>query len=128
MASMSLHVISLMHRAAAQRKALCFIVIWSGWQDTPAYDILTQSPYFRKLLIFEKDDHVYKEGYQHRAKTTFRKSEAKSNVLFVQTDAAAEKWPCTPDVINGFKQSFMRRVTDYTAATFDTTNNSSGEK
>lgn len=37
---------------------LCFVVIYPGWDDTPAYDLLMTSRFMQKLIVFEKDDHV----------------------------------------------------------------------
>lgn len=89
---------------------LCFVVIWPGWDDTPAYDILMTSRFMRKLVVFERQDHYYREGLQHRVtKAIYRLSRARSFVFWVQTDAAAAKWPCTEERIGEFKRTFMAR-------------------
>lgn len=52
----------------------------------------------------------YKEGLQHRAtKSVYRLSRARSFVFWVQTDAGAEKWPCTRERIELFKKAFMAK-------------------
>jgi hypothetical protein len=91
-------------------RPLCFVVIWPGWDDTAGYDLLLSSRFMRKLLVFDKNDHYYKEGLQHRVTSdVYRMSGARSFVFFVQTDAAMKKWPCTPEAIQEFKTAFMKK-------------------
>jgi hypothetical protein len=79
-----------------------------GWDDTPAYDLLLTSRFLRKLLVFEKSDHSYKEGLQHRVTAkVYRRSQARSFVFWMMTTAALEKWPITPDKLSEFKKAFM---------------------
>jgi len=109
MAPMAMHVLALLERAQAAGTALCFAVVWPGWDDTPAYDLLMSSRFMRQLIVFAKGDHSYKEGLQHRVTTKrYRRSEARSFVLFMQTDEAVKRWPCTEEKLNQFKQSFMK--------------------
>eukprot|EP00456_Euglypha_rotunda_P014811 TRINITY_DN14700_c0_g1_i3.p1 TRINITY_DN14700_c0_g1~~TRINITY_DN14700_c0_g1_i3.p1 ORF type:complete len:258 (+),score=26.61 TRINITY_DN14700_c0_g1_i3:138-911(+) len=108
MAAMAFHVLALIERAQAKGKALCFVVIWPGWDDTPAFDILNKSPFNRKLIRFEKQDHCYKDGFQHRSAVVYRRSAAKSMVFFMQSDAACKKWPCNEENINLFEDVFRQ--------------------
>ena len=110
MAPMALHVLALLERAQIANSPLCFVVIWPGWDDTPAYDFLMTSRFMRQLIVFEKGDHSYKEGLQHRVtKAVYRQSKARSFVFWMQTDAAVQKWPCTEANLKEFKQAFMAR-------------------
>jgi hypothetical protein len=68
-----------MEQAEAAGTALCFVVIWPGtllchfsliiyhmmvigWDDTPSFDILNESKYKVRLLVYGKHQHTYKEG------------------------------------------------------------------
>ncbi len=93
--------------------AFCSVVLLvcrPGWDDCVAYDLLLTSRFLRKLLIFEKGDHFYKEGLQHRATSKlYRRAQARTFVLWMQTDAAANKWPTSEEKIEEFKTAFMQQ-------------------
>jgi phosphorylated CTD-interacting factor 1 len=109
MAPMAFHILGLLERAQLMNSPLCFICLWPGWDDCVAYDLLMTSRFMRKLIVFEKGDHSYKEGLQHRATSNqYRRAQARTFVFFMQTDAAQQKWPTTEEKINHFKKAFMQ--------------------
>ena len=68
------------------------------------------SRFMRALIVFESSDHSYKDGLQHRVTSgLYRVSRARSFVFFMQTDAAAERWPASTEALDEFKRSFMQR-------------------
>jgi len=109
MVAMALHVLSLLTRSQKKGKALCFVVIWPGWDDTPAFEVLNASPFNRKLLVLDKLDHTYKDGFQHKTGVNYRKSAAKSHVFFMQTDVASTLWPCNEENISLFIDAFKQQ-------------------
>ena len=83
------------------------VVVWPGWEDTPGFVLLTSSPLMRRLVVLDKGDHTYKEGYQHRSGVLYRRSQARSHVFFMQTEAAAKKWPVTEEKVEEFRRCFQ---------------------
>jgi len=111
MAANAFHILALLERAQKKKSPLCFVCIWPGWDDCVAYDLLTTSRFLRKLICFEKGDHFYTDGLQHRVtdmKQVYRRTGARSFAFFLQTDAAAEKWPTNEERIGEFKRAFMQ--------------------
>ena len=107
LATNALHVLHLLGRAQAEHSALMFVVVWPGWDDTPGYALLMASPCMRRLVVLEKGEHTYKEGYQHRSGVAYRSSQAKSFVFFMQTEEASKKWPVTEDRVQEFTARFQ---------------------
>ena len=109
MATMAFHVLGLIERAEQARLPLCIVCIWPGWDDTPAYDLLLTSRFMRQLVVFEKEDHSYKEGLQHRVTSNvYRKSRARSFVFWMQSTEATKTWPVNAEAIAEFKRAFMQ--------------------
>ena len=107
LATNAVHVLGLLHRAQEAQRALMFVVVWPGWDDTPGYAMLMASAMMRRLLVLGKGAHTYKEGYQHRSAVAYRRSEAKSFVFFMQTDAAAANWPVTEEKVSALLTAFQ---------------------
>jgi phosphorylated CTD-interacting factor 1 len=111
MAPNAFHLLALLERAQTANKPLCFVCIWPGWDDCVAYDLLCTSRFLRKLMCFEKGDHAYTDGLQHRVtdmRAVYRRAGARSFAFFLQTDAAAAKWPTTDERLAAFKRAFMQ--------------------
>lgn len=102
----AMFVLALLHRAEVQDKALMFVVVWPGWDDCAAYELLMKSPFLTEFIDLAASEHRYKEGFQHRAEFLYRQSVAKSFVFLMQTSAAKKKWPVTADQVQTFRQKF----------------------
>lgn len=110
MAAQALHTVNLLDRAEKANKAMCFIIIWPGWKDTPGFTTLTESKFYRKMLEFDKYKHTYKQGFQHQVDSNvsmYRASAAKTIVFILQSSAASKKWPVTSSSIYEFVQVFQ---------------------
>ena len=109
LATNALHVLALLGRGEGEGRALMFVVVWPGWDDTPGYALLMGSAMMRRLVVLEKGDHTYKEGYQHRVGVAYRSSQARSFVFFMQTNEAARRWPVTEERVEEFVRRFQHR-------------------
>jgi len=79
-------------------RALAFVVIVPNWRAEKASGSLTASPYARRALVAANRQHSYHEGAQHRRPPNkLRVSTCDTSVFFLQTSAAAAKWPTTDE-------------------------------
>jgi phosphorylated CTD-interacting factor 1 len=106
MAAMALHLCSLLERAQQTGKALAFVVIMSGWNDTPAYVTMRESRFCRLDKVFRKKGHLYKVGNQHVNRYQYMPAGADSFVLFLQSDEAFRRWEPTERRVRLFEESF----------------------
>ncbi len=90
---------------------LSFAVIIPAWDDTPGYEILVKSEFYRDKMFLSKHRHSYKEGYQHRVHNSkqYRISEAASFVLFLQNEEASKIWPINKQLIREIEESFQQQ-------------------
>ena len=103
----ALLVLLLLERAEYNKSALQFIVVWPGWDDTPAYTLLMDSGYCHRFLSLDKHEHTYKEGYQHRSTQLYRSSQAKSFVFWMQTSEAMRRYAVTEEGVQEFRRRFQ---------------------
>lgn len=111
MLAMSLRMEKLLRKTT---EPLSFIIFVPGWSDTPSFYMMRDSVFNRcpngKYLLYEKHDHAYQDGFQHKTNLEHRTSLADSFVFFLQNEAAAMKWAITQQVIDRIDQEFRREV------------------
>ena len=78
-----------------------------GWDDTPSYEVMANSKHLKKLLTFERNNHVYKEGNQHKKRRQYKSSDCTTFVFFLQNESGAAKWPVTEEATKKFVTAFM---------------------
>lgn len=87
------HCEELLGAAAAGGRALSFAVIVPGWTECEAWRRLTASAHLRDRLLVARGDHGFCDGAAHQRRDRYRESPYDTAVFFLQTDAAARRWP-----------------------------------
>lgn len=97
MATSALHIVAQLAYAQTIDNALSFVVVWPGWKDTPGFTTLSKSVFLRKMMVLESGKHQYQDGAQQKYKCgeSSRVARFKTHIFFMQTDAAALRWPVT---------------------------------
>lgn len=102
------HIIKLL---ATSDSPLSFVVVVPGWDDESceSYLLTTKSKFLRRQLTFQKRDHYYKNGMQHRMQGSdmYQPSTCSTFVFFLQNDAGAAKWPICQRGVNALRDAFM---------------------
>eukprot|EP01087_Luapelamoeba_hula_P015315 TRINITY_DN4561_c0_g1_i1.p1 TRINITY_DN4561_c0_g1~~TRINITY_DN4561_c0_g1_i1.p1 ORF type:complete len:469 (-),score=76.27 TRINITY_DN4561_c0_g1_i1:227-1633(-) len=79
---------------------LSVTVFVPGWDDTPAYDVMQQSPFRKVMLVLEKDKHGYRPGFQHKPGSQRSISYATTFVFVLQNRNGALQWPLPPSPLD----------------------------
>ncbi|KAF6254202.1 phosphorylated CTD interacting factor 1 WW domain-containing protein [Scenedesmus sp. NREL 46B-D3] len=93
------HVLALLQQAEAARTALSFCVLVPGWQEVAGWQMMSSSSHLRRSLVVAAADHGYCDGASHQRRDLYRQSPYDSAILFLQTTAAAAKWPVSDSLI-----------------------------
>ncbi|WIA19184.1 hypothetical protein OEZ85_003829 [Tetradesmus obliquus] len=87
------HVLALLQQAEAAGGALSFCVLVPGWTEVAGWGLMNSSSFLQRSLVVAAADHGYCDGASHQRCDLYRQSPYDSAILFLQTTAAAAKWP-----------------------------------
>eukprot|EP00879_Flechtneria_rotunda_P019913 GHRR01020930.1.p1 GENE.GHRR01020930.1~~GHRR01020930.1.p1 ORF type:complete len:319 (+),score=124.78 GHRR01020930.1:528-1484(+) len=100
------HILTLLQAAEAAQAAVSFTVLMPGWTEVEGWKLLQQSSFLRNSLMVAAADHGYCDGASHQRKDLFRQSPYDSGILFLQTSAAAAKWPVREILLQQLQAAF----------------------
>ena len=95
---------------------LCFVVVIPAWQRTAAWRRLRDSPFLRRHVRLRAQEHGYIEGTQQSRPTRYKTSAFDTSVFFLQTRAAAAKWPVSSAVCAELREAFRSKHLDEVTA------------
>ena len=88
---------------------LCFIVIIPSWDTAMGWRALNESPFLSHHLRLGQKEHGYTEGAQHCRRSRYRISVGDTSVFFLQSKAAARKWPVSAEALADVEDSFSSK-------------------
>ena len=88
---------------------LCFVVIIPSWDTTMGWRALNESPFLAHHLRLAQREHGYTEGAQHCRRSRYRISVGDTSVFFLQSRAAQQKWPVTPEALEDIRAAFTSK-------------------
>lgn len=100
------HMLQLLQAAEADGGALGFVVLMPGWQEVPGWQLLNSSSFLRQSLLIAAADHGYCDGASHQRRDLYRQSPYDSSIMFLQTSAAAKKWPVSQQLRQELQHAF----------------------
>eukprot|EP01043_Picozoa_sp_COSAG02_P083609 COSAG02_NODE_21594_length_782_cov_0.875549_2_plen_191_part_00 len=74
-----------------------------GWRA------LNESPFLTHHLRLAQREHGYTEGAQHCRRSRYRISVGDTSVFFLQSKAARQKWPVTPEALEDIQTAFTSK-------------------
>jgi phosphorylated CTD-interacting factor 1 len=110
-------VLRLLAGAEAANAPLCFAVLFPGWAELRGRAALLASPLLRFSLRVAADDHGFCDGASHARRDPFRASPYDTDVLVLQTRAAAKATPvCAAELEAELRAAFAACVPSLAAA------------
>jgi phosphorylated CTD-interacting factor 1 len=110
-------VLRLLAAAEAAAAPLCFVVLLPGWGELRGRAALLASPALRFSLRVAADDHGFCDGASHARRDPFRASPYDTDVLVLQTRAAAAATPVRSDALEAeLRAAFAACVPSLAAA------------
>jgi hypothetical protein len=100
---------ALLHAADAANSPLSFALVVGGTEPalaSPALSALPASPFFRGQLHVGVGTHVYVCGRQHMQQQRLPFRACDTAVYFLQSAAAATKWPVTDTALDQLRAAF----------------------
>ncbi|KAL6079977.1 mRNA (2'-O-methyladenosine-N(6)-)-methyltransferase [Balamuthia mandrillaris] len=94
--------------AEKRQRPLSFAVFVPGWKDTPSYQLMADSFYLTKKMVLAKHQHAYLPGFQHRPSRRRPISYSDTFVFFLQSSAAAARWPISDSMLRSFSALLER--------------------
>lgn len=100
---------ALLERAGPSQ-ALSFVVIVPGWLEDAGFRTLQASRFKRAYWLVAKEEHGFCDGAQHQRYDRYRESPFDTAFFLLQTEAAHEKWPPTPESEEGVRRAMAMAV------------------
>jgi hypothetical protein len=89
-----------------KQEPLMFVIFVPVWKAASGYQLLLESNYLTKHIVFDQGRHYYTEGSQYRRKESFRVASFDTSVFFYQNEAAQHKWPVSQCLLDDLQRAF----------------------
>jgi hypothetical protein len=107
MSEMVKHMESLLRAAPG---ALSFAVIVPSWPEVVAWKRLQKSKWRYAGFTVAAADHGFCNGAQHESRDRYRPSSFATEMIFLQNEAGAARWPVTADIETEIRNAFSQAL------------------